>query len=73
MNKLQILEQIVNDHQHMKLTTKVNGKNKKIIIDAFTASAILNVFRALNETNKEKFIILDWHKMVTITWKVLSK
>jgi len=72
MNKLQILEKIVSEGQYMKVKVNINGKNKKIDIDGFTANAMLKVARALNDVNRNKFFALDWLKMATVTWKLLK-
>lgn len=42
-------------------------------VDAFTASAVVKVYDALNEANRAKFVSLSVLKMVSVTWKLVSK
>lgn len=56
MNKLQILEKIISEKGFIKIEVNVSGKNKKMIIDVFTASAILKFSGALSEINRNKFL-----------------
>jgi hypothetical protein len=41
-------------------------------MDAFTASAIVNVYKALNETNRAKYAALPLPKLITVTWKLVK-
>lgn len=41
-------------------------------VDLFTASAVVKVYDALNETNRAKFAALNVPRMVSITWQVLK-
>ena len=66
--KLEILNRIVTNCQYEKV--KINGK--KTVLDGTTASAILSVYKALNDEQKEKFINLEWQKMINITWKLIK-
>lgn len=68
MDKLQILEKIVSEHQSMK----VQSGSKKIMLDVATACAILTVYNACNAINREKLLALDWPKMASVTWKLLK-
>jgi hypothetical protein len=47
---------------------KVNG----LMVDLFSASAIVKVHDALNDTNREKFLRLPVHKMAAVCFKVLK-
>lgn len=42
-----------------------------MIIDVFTASAILKFSGALSEINRNKFLSMSWSKMATLTWKLI--
>jgi len=64
MTKIQQLKKIVADCQH----AKVDG----VDVDLFTASAVVQVHDALNETNQAKFVSLDIMKMVDLTWKLVA-
>lgn len=61
-NIIEKLREIVKNHQYQK----IDG----VIVDVVTASAVLNVYDNINETNKEKFLKLSLIKMVDVTWKV---
>ena len=50
------------------------GGNKKgwAYVDNFTASAVMNVFNALNETNQAKLSKLPLNRIVDICWKLVK-
>jgi len=41
-------------------------------VDLFTASAIVTVYDALNETNRAKFVALPLHKMASVAFKCVK-
>lgn len=43
-----------------------------VLFDLFTASAVVQVHDALNETNRAKFAALPLLRMVDVTWKLVS-
>lgn len=47
---------------------KVDG----VLVDAFSASAIVQVYDKLNETNRAKFLALPAHMMAIVAFKVLK-
>jgi hypothetical protein len=47
---------------------KING----MMVDLFSASAIVKVFDALNETNRASFKLLPVQRMASIAFKVLK-
>jgi hypothetical protein len=51
-----------------KQYAKVDG----VMIDLFSASAIVKVYDALNDTNKEKFKNLPVAKMASVAMKLLK-
>ncbi len=51
---------------------KVRIDGSKVLIDGFTASAVVQVYDALNDTNKAKFVALPLVKMVDVTWKLVN-
>jgi len=65
VSKIDTLRKIVEDHQ----AAKVDGT----FVDAFSASAIVKVYDALNDQNKAKFASLPVWRMADITWKLLEK
>ena len=62
--KIAAIRRIVNDRQY----AKIDGTT----IDLFTASAILAVFDALNETNQVAFLAMPIPKMAAVAFKLLK-
>ena len=52
---------------------KERGKVGGTIVDLFTASAIVSVLDAVNETNKEKLLALPVDRMATIAFNMMKK
>ena len=86
MTALQVIETTLNEgcqlvrprknqHGHYDSKNFAVGGNKKgwIYLDSYTASAVKQVYDALDNKNKEIFVSFDLLKMVDITWKLLSK
>jgi len=48
---------------------KING----MLVDIFTASAIVRLYDAVNQTNKEKLLKLPLEKMARFAMSILSK
>lgn len=44
-----------------------------VVLDAFSASAIVTVFDALNEANRERYSTLTLTKMAHVAFKILNK
>lgn len=44
-------------------------KQKSQYLDHFSASAIIQVADALNETNREKYLSMPWYKMADFAFK----
>jgi hypothetical protein len=42
-------------------------------VDAFSASAIIQVYDAINDTNKAKFAAMSIHQMATVAYKLMKK
>lgn len=59
------LRQIVKDHQAMK----IEGQ----LVDAFSASAAIQVFDALNQANQKKMASMSIGKMMQVVWRVLER
>ena len=58
------IRQIVERHQY----AKVDGT----MIDLFSASAIVKIYNALNEQNRERFASLPASKMALLAFKLLK-
>lgn len=67
--KLEIIQEILSEHQAQKV--KCGGR--KVLIDAFTASAIMAVYNAISEQNKIKFMNLSWTKISQFACKTINK
>jgi hypothetical protein len=66
MTRIELLRQIKSEWQAQKI--RIDGK--KVYVDATTASMLVSIYDALNETNREKFISLPWPKMVKVGWSL---
>ena len=73
MDKLAILEQIVQERQAMKVTVNDNGKNRKVLIDTFSANIALKTIRAVNEANRKKLLAMPITKMIGVCVSVAAK
>jgi hypothetical protein len=47
-------------------------KGKRYMCDAFTASAVTQVWDSLNEENKKKFAALPLMKAIKVTWSMVK-
>lgn len=65
MTRIELLRGIVAGKQAQKI--RIDGH--KVYVDLFTASMLVQVYDALNETHQAKFIALPWLRMVDIGWK----
>jgi hypothetical protein len=63
-NTIEQLRDIVKNHQYQKI--------EGVIIDVMTASAILQVYDNVNETNKEKYSRLPITRMAEIAWQFVK-
>jgi len=64
MTTIEQMRNIVSEKQ----CAKIDG----VLVDLFTASAVVKVYDALNESNQAKFGKLSPARMADITWKVLK-
>jgi len=72
--KLNVIQRIVHNHQAEQVTyTTPTGKQKKLFIDALTASAMLSIYHALPPPSQIKFMNHSWLDIVSLTWKCLTK
>jgi hypothetical protein len=62
---------IVKNHQHASIKDPKLGKPVKV--DAFSASAIIQVYDAINDANKAKFAGMSIHQMATVAYKLMKK
>lgn len=87
MNIYEVAKQAVNESSAQKIRpTKdrqfeydvqpemFSGNNRGwTLLDLFTASVIVQIYEALNETNRQKYINLPLPKFINLTWKIASK
>lgn len=59
------LEKIVQDKQH----AKIKGK----IVDLFTASMIMKIYNAVNDSNKKRMDALPLEKLVNLAYKMMKR
>ena len=62
---IEVARRIVQNGQHEKY--------KGMMLDAFTASAIVKVYDAVNDSNKKKMDKLKLPKLVNIVWKLIGR
>jgi len=60
-NYIEACRWILKEHQYLTIDN--------ILIDAQTANAIITVYDALNETNKEKVLFISIEKFAKFAWK----
>ncbi len=68
MSRLELLRDILKNGAR-----KISIDGKKVYVDAFTASMLVQIYERLDERNQAAFIALPWLKMVAIGWKVAEK
>ena len=59
------LEKIVQDKQHAKIKGKV--------VDLFTASMIIKIYNAVNDSNKKRMDALPLEKLVNLAYKMMKR
>ena len=67
---IQVARRIVKNQQFEKVKDPVSGK--RMALDMFSASAIVKVYDALSDKNKEKMIKQPLSKMVDIVFKLIK-
>ena len=64
-SRMDKIRSIVLNHQ----CSRVEG----LLVDGVTANMLVNVYEALNETNRKSFESFSLRKMVSIGWKLVKK
>ncbi len=64
MTNIEKIRKIADEHQ----AAKVDG----VLVDGFTASAVINVHDQLSPVNRAKFAALPLAKLVAVTWKLIG-
>ena len=67
---IQSLRRIVDNKQYEKVKDPVS--KKKMVVDLFTASAVVKVYDSVNDTNKAKLVTLPLPKLVQLVWKLIK-
>lgn len=65
MNSIQVMDQIVKNHQ----AEKIDG----VLVDMFTASAVMQVYDAVNDNNKTKMNGMGPVQLANIAYKIMEK
>ena len=86
MNAIEVAKKVVAEHQAVLVRERkgepgqydvkdLHQGNKKgwVILDGFSASAIVKVYEALNETNKGFFASMPIVKMARVAFKLINK
>jgi len=66
------LRKIVDERQHATVSFMVNGKRRTRTVDLFSASAVVSVYDALNEANREKLLSMPLDKMIEISIRMVN-
>ena len=66
---IQIARRIVKNQQFEKIKDPVSGQ--RLALDMFSASAIVKVYDALSDSNKEKMVKQKLPKMIDIVFKLM--
>jgi hypothetical protein len=69
LTRIEMLRSIVDGKQAQRI--RVDGR--KVYVDLFTASMLVQVYDALNAENREKFIGLPFMKMVGVGWALVKR
>jgi hypothetical protein len=64
------LRWIVTNKQNKKVKDPVSGKTMKV--DLFSASAVVQVYDNINDSNKKKYVTVSLPKMVSMAFKLLK-
>lgn len=71
-SKFDMLNEIVTNQQMMKVTEKINNKNRKIILDLFTASFLLSLFKQVPDETRQKLESLSWLRLANFAHSKLK-
>lgn len=66
MTRIELLRGIVAAKQCQKI--RIDGH--KVYVDLFSASMLVQIYDALSEANRARFISLPWRTMVNVGWKL---
>lgn len=64
MDKIELMKEIIGSHSYKEI--------EGTIIDVQTANAIITVYEALGEENKQKFTSHNISTMANIAWKLVN-
>lgn len=65
MNSIQVMDRIVKNHQ----AEKIDG----VLVDMFTASAVMKVYNAVNDNNKAKMNDMGPVQLANLAFKIMEK
>lgn len=68
LTRIELLRAIVAGKQAQRI--RIDGR--KVYVDLITASMLVQIYDALNEVNRAKFIALPFLKMVDVGWKLVK-
>lgn len=70
-NAGQVMEAVAPDGEDADVVPCRCGEGSLVVVDAFTASAVVKVYDALSDANRTKFVGLGLLHMVDVTWKLV--
>ena len=65
------MQKIVDKKQAQKVMDPATGK--QVMVDQFTASAVVLVWKKLNDAMKRKLVELPLVKLIPIVWKLITR
>jgi hypothetical protein len=71
--KLEIVRQVVEEKQYIKIKMLVGTKARSVILDYTTASRILNLFTKSPLANLDKINALSWDRLVSMAYSPLNE
>jgi hypothetical protein len=72
-HQVHLIRQRKDEHGQYDVKEAFQGKKKGwFYLDSFTASAVVKVYRAVNDGNKEKLAQLPIERLASISFKMIS-
>ncbi len=66
-SRLELLRDIAHHTAAQRITLEDRGRRREILVDNFTARAVLRVHNNIPEKDRRQFLELPWDQMIRIT------
>ena len=67
-SKLEIIREVIEDQQCVKIKMLIGRKSRTVLLDMQTANRILKVFTSNPLGDVEKINLLSWDRLVGMAW-----